>query len=71
MSYIVLDEAQARVIAQAKGHVEVRDRNGKHLGYVTHGFTNEDIRIARERADSKAPRLSTADALRRLALRDQ
>jgi len=71
MSYIVLDEAQSRVIDQAKDDVEVRDRNGKHLGYIAHGFTVEDVRIARERAESKVPFLSTAEVLKRLAARDQ
>jgi hypothetical protein len=63
MSYIILDEAQSRVIAQAKGAVEIRDQAGKHVGYVAHGFTDDDIRLARERAASKARRLTTADVL--------
>jgi hypothetical protein len=66
VSYIVLDEAQARIIAQAKGDVEVRDGNGKHLGYIARGFTDDDIRIARERAESKVTCLSTAEVLDRL-----
>jgi hypothetical protein len=66
VSYIVLNEAQARVIAQGKGDVEVRDGNGKHLGYITQGFTDEDIRIARERAESEGPWLLTAEVLDRL-----
>ena len=70
MSHIVLDESQARIVAQAQGEIEVRDRNGKHLGYIAHGFTDEDIRVARERASSKTPRLSTAEVLCRLAPRE-
>ncbi len=66
----VLDESQAHVIAQAKGDVEVRDRHGKHSGCFVHGFTDEDIRIARERADSKKLRLSPADVLSRLTPRE-
>lgn len=71
MPYIVLDEAQANVVSQAKGNVEIRDRNGKHLGYLAHGFTDDDIRIARERAVSPSPRFSTAEVLDRLASREQ
>jgi hypothetical protein len=58
------------VVSQAEGDIEVRDRNGRHLGYIAHGFTDDDIRIARERADSKAPRLSTEDVLHRLTPRE-
>jgi len=68
MPHITLDEAQARVVAQAKGVVEIRDNAGKHLGSVTHGFTDEDIRLARERAASSAPRFTTAEVLNRLSV---
>ena len=67
MPYIILDEEQARVVAQAKGEVEIRDHSGKHLGYVAHGFTDDDIQIARERAASSAPRLTTAEVLDHLS----
>ena len=68
MSYIILDEAQARVIAQAKGAVEIREHAGKHLGYVAHGFTDDDIWLAQERAASSAPRFTTAEVLNRLSV---
>jgi hypothetical protein len=67
VSYIVLDETQAKIIAQAKGNVEIRDSSGRHLGYLTHGFTDQDIRIALERAASNAPRYSTVEMLNQLA----
>jgi hypothetical protein len=67
MSHIVLDELQANVVLHAKGAVEIRDRNGKHLGYLVHGFTDEDFRIARERAASDEPRYTTEEMLKQLA----
>jgi hypothetical protein len=66
MSYIVLNEAQSRVVSQANCDVQVRDKDGNHLGYITRGFTAEDIRIARERSESNVPCLSTAEVLDRL-----
>ena len=66
MTYIVLDESQVRILSQSKGEVEVRDPQGKHLGYIAHGFTDADMRLARERATSNAPRLTTAEVLARL-----
>lgn len=68
MSHIILDEAQSRVVAQAKGAVEIRDHAGKHLGYVAHGFTADDIRLARERAASSASRFTTAEVVNRLSI---
>jgi hypothetical protein len=35
MPYIVLDDQQAKVVAQAAGMVQIRDRKGRHLGYIT------------------------------------
>ena len=51
----------------AKGSVEIRDRGGKHLGYLVHGFTEEDFRIARERAASDEPCYTTEEMLKQLA----
>jgi len=63
-----MDEAQARGLSQAKGEVEIRDHAGRHLGYVAHGFTDDDIRLARERAASSAPRFTTAEVLNQLSV---
>jgi len=65
MSYIVLNEAQSRVITPATGDVQVRNKDGNHLGYITRGFTAEGIRIARERAESNVTCLSTAEVMDR------
>ena len=46
--------------------VEIRDRNGNHLGYVSHGFTAEDIAEAHRRRESPEPRLTTKEVLERI-----
>ena len=63
MPHIVVDDEQVQIIAAAKESVEVRDRNGKHRGYVTHGFTEEDIGIAKQRLASDEPRYTTQEVL--------
>ena len=63
MPHIVVDDQQARVISEATGTVEIRDREGKHLGYVAHGFTDEDIAIAKRRLASDEPRYTTQEVL--------
>jgi len=68
---IIVDEGQARIIAQATDVVEVRDQEGRILGYVTHGFTAEDVAVAQERLLSGQPRFSTQEVLRRLKSADQ
>jgi hypothetical protein len=63
MQHIVVDEQQAKVIAEATESVEIRDPRGKHLGYVAHGFTDEDVAIARQRIASSAARYTTNQVL--------
>lgn len=66
MPQIVVDEQQARIIAEASETVEICDRQGRHLGYVAHGFTDEDIATARKRFASDEPRYSTQEVLNHL-----
>lgn len=61
--HIVVDEQQARLITEATGSVEIRDLHGRHLGFVAHGFTAEDVSIARQRLASDAPRQTTREVL--------
>jgi hypothetical protein len=63
MPHIVIDDQQAEVILEATDSVEIRDRRGKHLGYVAHGFTDEDIAVARQRMASNEPRYTTHEVL--------
>ena len=57
------DEEQARIISESAESIEIRDRRGKHLGYVAHGFTDDDITIARQRMASGEPRYTTQQVL--------
>jgi hypothetical protein len=66
MAQIIVDDEQERVIAQATDMVELRNRKGRILGYVTHGFTAEDIAVARQRLASDQPRFTTEEVLRHL-----
>jgi hypothetical protein len=63
MAHLVVDDAQAKVIAESAGRIEIRDRHGKHLGYVFTDFTPEDIEMAKQRRDSDEPRRSTQEVL--------
>ena len=63
MAHIVLNDEQARIISESAESIEIRDRNGKHLGYVAHRFTDEDIAIAKERMASDEPRYTTQEVV--------
>jgi hypothetical protein len=63
MPHIVVDDQQAKLISEATGDIEIRDPRGRHLGYVAHGFSDEDIAIARQRLESDLPRYSTREVL--------
>ena len=69
--HIVIDDQQAKIIAEATDWVEIRDRNGRHLGYVAHGFTEEDLAVARRRLASGEPRRTTREVLDRLRSLEQ
>ena len=68
MTSIVVNDDQANAIAQSRGMVEIRSRAGTVLGYVTHGFTAEDISIAKDRFRSQELRLATQEFLRSLRM---
>lgn len=36
MTHITVDDTQAEIIISANEGIEIRDRNGKHLGFVVH-----------------------------------
>jgi len=66
MHHIVVDDQQAKLISEATENVEIRDPRGRHLGYVAHGFTDEDIAIAQDRLASDEPRYTTQEVLEHL-----
>jgi hypothetical protein len=66
MRHIVVDDGLARLISQAADRIEIRDLQGRLLGYVAqvvHGFTGEDVAIGRERLASNEPRYTTREVL--------
>ena len=71
MLHIVVDDERARIISQSPESIEVRDRTGRHLGYVTGGFTDEDVAIARQRMASDEPRYTTEQVLEHLQSLEQ
>ena len=66
MPYIVVDDEQVKLISEATENVEIRDLRGKHVGFVAHGFTDDDIAIARRRSASDEPRYTTQQVLEHL-----
>lgn len=66
MIHIVVDDQQAKLISESNQYVEIRDPHGKHLGFVAHRFTEDDLALAKERFDSDQPRLTTEQMLSRL-----
>ena len=63
MEHIVVNDQQAKLISESTEGVEIRDARGGHLGYVAHGFSDEDIAIARKRMASDEPRFTTREVL--------
>lgn len=63
---MIVDDEQAKLIFESTESIEIRDRSGKHLGYVAHGFTAEDLAVARQRAASDEPRFTTQQVLAHL-----
>ena len=66
MVHIIVSDQQAKLIADTGQYVEIRDQHGNHLGFIAHGFTEQDIAIAKDRFASDQPRLSTKQMVDRL-----
>lgn len=66
MIHITVSDEQAKLIEESGEHIEIRDRNGRHLGYVAHDFTEEEIAEARRRANTPGPRYTTSQVLEHL-----
>jgi hypothetical protein len=52
MHHIVVDDQQAKLITEATESIEIRDPRGRHIGYLAHGFTDQDIAAAKDRVES-------------------
>ena len=63
MPQIIVNEEQAKIISESPECIETRDQSSKHLGYVTPGFSEADIAIAKQRMASDQPRYTTREVL--------
>ena len=63
MAHIVVNDEQARIISEATEGIEIRDSEGKHLGYVAHGFTDKDVAIGKQRLESDERRYTTKQVM--------
>ncbi len=63
MEHIVVNDQQAKLIAESTQGIEIRDSKGGHLGYVAYRFTEQDIAIAKERLASSEPRYRTQEVV--------
>jgi len=66
MTQLVLSDEQARQLSQTSEPVELVDREGRHLGYVTSDFSPEEIAEAERRAGSSGPWYTTQEVLKHL-----
>ena len=71
MIQIVVNADQAKQMSEARDSVEFVDENGKRLGYFARPFTDDDIRIAKERLASDEPRYTTEEVLEHLRKLEQ
>jgi hypothetical protein len=71
MVHIVVDDQQAKLISEATDGVEIRDIHGRHLGYVAHHFTDEEIATAKKRLASDRVRYTTREVVAHLRSLEQ
>jgi hypothetical protein len=66
MIQIVATEEQAKKMAEARETVEIVDAKGNRLGYFARPFSEDDVRIARERLASNEERRPSKSVIERL-----
>ena len=71
MAQIVLTDDQVRPVRAANETVEVRDRHGNLLGYVSAAPSDEEIAAAGERLPSAGPWYTTEQVLDHLKSLEQ
>ena len=71
MTQIVLSDDQAKAVQAATGVVEVRDRQGNLLGYVSPPPSDAEIVEARRRLESDGPWYTTEQVMGRLKSLEQ
>lgn len=67
MVELVLTDEQARLLTEARESVEVIDPQGNRLGFFARRFSDVDIEIARNRANSGQSGTATSILLERLS----
>jgi len=71
MTHIVLSDDQAQTVQAATGAVEIRDRRGNLLGYVTPPPGEAEIAEARQRLASDGPWYTTQQVMDHLRSLEQ
>jgi len=71
MTQIVLSDDQAQAVQAATETVEIRDRHGNLLGYVSSPPSNAEIAAARQRLQSDGPWHTTEQVLDHLKSLEQ
>ena len=71
MTQIVLSDDQAKAVQTATGVVEVRDRQGNLLGYVSPPPSDAEIAEARRRLESDGPWYTTEQVMGHLKSLEQ
>ena len=59
MTHITVNTAQADLILTSGESIEIRDEQGRHLGFVAQGFSDAEVATAAKRAASNERRYST------------
>lgn len=67
MPHITIDEQQVRILLESSGTIEIRDRHGNKLGYVSRSFSADEIADAKRRLASKGPWYTTEQVLNHLS----
>ena len=63
MAFITLDDRQVSIVLETPGEIEVRDGQGKCLGFVARNFSPEEIAEAKRRLASSGPWYTTEQVL--------
>jgi hypothetical protein len=66
MRHIVVDDEQAALIARSSHKLEVRDHQGRSLGYLTPGPSDEELAKFKARLAVSEPTYTTAEVLQHL-----
>lgn len=71
MTQIILNDDQAQAVQAARDAVEVRDRSGRLLGYVSPPPGDAEIAQAKRRLQSQGPWYTTEEVLEHLRTLEQ